>query len=71
MKFLVENAHKNGQNGLKPEKVADLVLKIIENENPKPSYTIGIYAKLAEMFSKLPFSLQNKLIKAGMKARIR
>ena len=71
MKFLVENAHKNGQNGLKPEKVVDLVLKIIDNENPKPSYTIGIDAKLAEMFSRLPFDLQNKLIKTGMKMRIR
>lgn len=71
MKFLVENAHKNGQDGLKPEKVADLILKIIENENPKPSYTIGIDAKLAELFSKLPFSIQNKFIKLGMKARIK
>ena len=71
MKFLVDNAHKNGKNGLKTEKVVNLILKIIDNNNPKPSYTVGIDAKLAEMFSKLPFSLQNKLIKAGITMRIK
>lgn len=71
MNFLVSNAKKNGQKGLNVEKVVNLILKIIDNQNPKPSYTVGIDAKLAEMFSKLPFSLQNKLIKAGMEMRIR
>jgi len=71
MKFLVENARKNGKNGLKPDKVVDLILKIIENKNPKPSYTVGIDAKLAEQFSKLPFSWQNKIVKVGMKMRIK
>ena len=70
MKFLVSNAKKNGQKGLNVDKVVNLILRIIENENPKPSYTIGIDAKFAEMFSKLPFSLQNKIIKIGMKMRI-
>lgn len=71
MNYLVANAHKNGKRGLKVEKVADLILKIIDMKNPKPSYTIGWDAKLAEQFSKLPFSIQNKIIKFGMKMRIR
>lgn len=63
MKYMVSNASKNGKNGLNPEKVVDLIVKIDKMKNPKPSYTVGIDALVAEMVSKLPFDLQNKLIK--------
>ena len=71
MKYLVGNAERNGHRGLKAEQVADFIIKIDSLKNPKPSYTIGMDAKVAEIFAKLPFSLQNKIIKLGMKLRIK
>lgn len=70
MKYLVGNAQRNGHSGLKVEDVADFIIKIDGIKNPKPSYTIGTDAKLAEIFAKLPFGIQNKIVKAGMKLRI-
>ena len=69
MKYMVANAHKNGQNGLNVEKVVDLISKIDLMDNPKPSYTVGKDAMFAELMSKLPFDIQNKLIKFGMKRK--
>lgn len=69
MKYMVENAHKNGQKGLSVDKVVEKILKVDAMSNPKPSYTVGFDAKVAEFVSKLPFCLQNKLIKSGMKRK--
>lgn len=69
MKYMVSNASKNGENGLDVEKVVDLIVKVDLLENPKPSYTVGRDAKFAEIISKLPFSLQNKLVKFGMERK--
>ena len=69
MKYMVENAHKNGQKGLNVQKVVDVILKADKLENPKPSYTVGKDAKFAEFVAKLPFCMQNKLIKLGMKRK--
>ena len=63
MKYMVSNASKNGVKGLPVEKVVDLIVKVDAMKNPKPSYCVGYDAKFAEFVSKLPFSLQNKLIK--------
>ena len=71
MKYLVSNAQRNAHRGLKAEEVADFIIKVDGLKNPKTSYTIGFDAKIAELFAKLPFELQNKIIKLGMKARIR
>ncbi len=71
MNYMVNNAQKNGQNGLNVNKVVDLVLRVDKMKNPKPSYTIGKDAKFAEIFSKLPFDIQNKIIKFGMKCKFR
>lgn len=71
MKYLVGNAKRNAHRGLTAEKVADFIIKIDRLKNPKPSYTIGFDAKLAEVFSKLPFGIQNKVVKLGMKLRIK
>ena len=51
------------------KKVVDLIAKVDLLDNPKPSYTVGRDAKFAEIISKLPFALQNKLIKLGMKKK--
>lgn len=37
---------------------------------PKPSYTVGYDAKVAEIVSKLPQGLINILIKQGIKTKI-
>lgn len=71
MEYLVANAKRNGHRGLSVDKVVNLILKVIGHKNPKPSYTVGFDAKLAEQFSKLPFSFQNKIVKLGMKMRIK
>ena len=69
MKYMIANARNNGQNGLNVEKVVDFVLKIDKIKNPKPSYTVGADAKFAEIISRLPFDVQNKIIKFGMKRK--
>lgn len=69
MKYMVSNASKNGQKGLKVEKVVELIRKVDSMKNPKPSYTVGKDACMAQLVSKLPFELQNKLIKFGMKQK--
>lgn len=71
MKYMVSNASKNGKKGLNVEKVVDLLIKVAEVKNPEPSYTVGRDAKVAEIISKLPFGLQNKLIKFGLKQKLK
>ncbi len=71
MKYMVGNARRNGHRGLKAGEVADFIIKIDALKNPKPSYTIGFDAKMAEIFSKLPFGIQNNIVKLGMKLRIK
>lgn len=70
MKYMVANAHKNGKEGLSVDKVVSLILKVDKMENPKPSYTVGFDAKVAEIVSKLPQGIINKLIKQGIQAKI-
>jgi short-subunit dehydrogenase len=70
MKYMVSNASKNSQKGLSVQKVVDLIVKIDSMKNPKPSYTVGSDAKVAEYVSKLPFDLQNKLIKFALKMKL-
>ncbi len=71
MKYMVANAHKNGEKGLNVNKVVDLIAKIDRLDNPKPSYTVGKDAIIAQFISKLPFELQNRLIKFGLKKKLR
>lgn len=70
MKYMVANAHKNGIKGLSVNRVVDLISKIDKMDKPKPSYTVGFDAKVAEIVSKLPQGLINKLIKQGIKSKI-
>ena len=70
MKYMVENAHRNGQNGLSVNEVVKTVLKADNAKNPKPSYTVGFDAKFAEILSRLPFDVQNDIIKLGLKLKL-
>lgn len=71
MKFMEQNALKNSTKGLDVQKVVEVVLKADRLKNPKSSYTVGFDAKFAEILSKLPQDLLNKLVKAGLKARLK
>lgn len=70
MNFMVRNARKNQAQGLDASKVVDLIAKINNMEKPKPSYTVGFDAKMAEIVSRLPQGLINKLVKYNLKRRI-
>ena len=68
--YLVKNAEKNKDKGLEPEKVAELILKVLCLRNPKPSYTVGRDARAAEIFSKLPLCVTNFFTKYILKKRM-
>ena len=70
MKYMVAKKKKNGKEGLSVDKVVNLILKVDKIKNPKPSYTVGFDAKVAEIVSKLPQDIINILIKQGIKAKI-
>lgn len=71
MEYVIANAKKNEQNGLPVKKVAEVILKADRSEHPKLSYTIGSDAKFASFLSKLPQSIINKIVKFGIKCRIK
>lgn len=70
MKYMVANARKNGTKGLGVDKVVNLILKIDNMKSPKPSYTVGFDAKIAEIVSKLPQGIINILVKNGIKSKV-
>lgn len=67
MKYMINNAQKNGKQGLQVEKVVKLIAKVDKLKNPNPSYTIGFDAKFAEIASHLPLKLLNNIIKYKIK----
>ncbi len=69
MLFMAKNAMKNEKQGLPVSKVVKLIRKVDGLENPKPSYTVGKDALFAEMVSKLPQCMQNRLIEFGLKKK--
>lgn len=71
MQFVIANARKNEQKGLSVDKVVAKIIKVDEMKSPKLSYTVGKDAFIAEMISKLPQSLVNRLVKFGFEARIK
>lgn len=70
MKFMVKNAQQNSVKGLSVDKVVAVILKADKAKHPKLSYTVGSDAKMAELISKLPQGVLNKIIKIGIKLRI-
>ncbi len=71
MEFLAKNALKNEKKGLPVSKVVELIKRVDAMENPKSSYTIGKDAFFAELVSKLSFTGINKLMKFGLKHKIK
>ena len=71
MNFIAKNALKNETKGLSVDKVVDLILKIDSMKSPKLSYLIGKDAVFANLLSKLPQSLVNKIVKYGLKTRMK
>lgn len=70
MEFIANNARKNETKGLSVDKVVNVILKADKSKNPKLSYTVGKDAFCANLISKLPQYLVNKLVKFGLKIRI-
>ena len=71
MEFLISNAKKNESKGLSADKVVDVILKADGAKNPKLTYTVGRDAVAARIIAKMPQSLINRLVKLGMKLRIK
>lgn len=67
--YLAQNARINQNEGLDASVVADLVIKIDSMKNPKPSYVVGMDAKIAEVLSHLPASWINFIVKKMLKKR--
>ncbi len=60
--YLVKNALKNETKGMPVSKIVKEIVKIDKKNNPKSSYTIGLDAKTAEIFSHLPQTFINHVI---------
>jgi len=71
LQFVKNNALKNTGRGLKTTDISKLVKKIDKMSNPKPSYSVGKDAKLTQILSLFPQKITNKIIKFGMKTRIK
>lgn len=71
MEFISNNARKNETKGLNVNKVVDVILKADNVKNPKLSYTVGRDAFGAYLISKLPQVIINKLVKFGLKFRMK
>jgi len=65
--YLVKNALKNETDAMPVEKVVRFVKKIDSMKNPKPSYTLGLDAKLTELVSHLPQGFINRIIKLKLR----
>ncbi len=71
MEFIASNARKNEEKGLCVDKVVDIILKADRIKNPRLSYTVGRDAFGASIISKLPQNIVNRLVKLGLKVRIK
>lgn len=71
MEFMVENARRNEEKGLGINEVVNVILHADSIENPKLSYTVGKDALYAKLVSKLPQNIINKLVKLGLKLRMK
>ncbi len=65
--YLVKNAKKNEKYAMDVDNIVKRIINIDNEKNPRPSYTIGIDAKLTEILSHLPQGLINALVKQKLK----
>ena len=71
MEFIANNARKNETKGLDVNKVVEIILKADNSKNPRLSYTLGNDALGAYLVSKLPQKLINRLVKLGLRIRMK
>ena len=71
MDYVIKNAQKNETSGIDVNKVVNVILKADNAKNPKLSYTVGTDAFFAKIISKFPQTVVNKIIKLGIRARIK
>lgn len=69
--FLMKNAQANSTKGLDPQAVVNFIVKVESLQRPKPSYTIGFDAKVAEFLSHLPQSWINFIVQKNFEKRCR
>ncbi len=65
--ILEKNALENNKTGIDVKKVAEVIVKIVNASNPKPSYCIGFKSNLACFIGALPVSIVNFIIKMKLK----
>lgn len=71
MEFIANNAHKNESKGLNVNKVVEVILHADKTLKPRLSYTVGSDAFGAYLISKLPQKIINKIVKLGLKIRMK
>ena len=71
MDYIIKNAQKNETEGLEVNEVVKVILKADNTKSPKLSYTVGKDALCAKFVSKLPQCVINKLVKLGIRLRIK
>ena len=71
MDYVMKNAQKNETQGLEVNEVVKIIMKADNAKNPRLSYTVGTDAFFAKIVSKLPQRMLNKIVKFGIKARIK
>lgn len=69
--FLKDNAYKNSNKGIRPDKVSKLIYKILCSNNPKSSYLIGKDAYIAKFASLFKGRFLFNLIRFILKSKIR
>ena len=67
LEFLKVNALKNNNCSLDPVYVAKKIIKIMEKNNPRSSYNIGVDSKFMRIASKLPQDIVNNLVRTKLK----
>ena len=71
LNFVKNNALRNTNKGLSVQKAAEFIKSVALKKNPKASYTLGKDAKAAHILSYLPQDVINKVVKFGLKSRIK
>lgn len=61
--YLEKNILENSDKGINIKYVADKIIKIINEENPKPSYSVGLKSMLVQIIARFPLSITNFVIK--------
>ena len=71
MEYLLKNAEDNEKTGLDVKEVVKVILKADNAKNPKLTYTVGKDALVARLAAKLPQSIINRLIRLGIRLRMK